>query len=235
MGCFAIKREGGLPDNIKLLKKGITLYNRKKEAEAEALFLNVIDSDPLNPEANYYLGLIYSKSQQYVSAEKNLKVVVDSEVNFLYTQQSRMILGYIYFKLKKYDLAELQFLKVKDTNLNIIQVYAALSAVYHYMKDKQKAIYYAERAYNIDQLNLNAKNTYGYLLCDYELDINRGIALLREVVRIKPDNPAYLDSLGWAYYKKGDKKGALACIRKSLELSKENSEVLDHLGVLTNG
>ncbi len=224
-----------MPDNIKLLKKGITLYNRKKEAEAEALFLNVIDSDPLNPEANYYLGLIYSKSQQYVSAEKNLKVVVDSEVNFLYTQQSRMILGYIYFKLKKYDLAELQFLKVKDTNLNIIQVYAALSAVYHYMKDKQKAIYYAERAYNIDQLNLNAKNTYGYLLCDYELDINRGIALLREVVRIKPDNPAYLDSLGWAYYKKGDKKGALACIRKSLELSKENSEVLDHLGVLTNG
>ncbi len=145
-----------------------------------------------------------------------------------------MILGFVYFKTKDYESAELQFLKVKEANVNIIQVYAALAAVYHYLKDREKAIYYAERAFSIDQYNLNAKNTYAYLLCDYELDISKGLELLREVVRVKPNNPAYLDSLGWAYYKKGDKKAALACLKKSLEIAKNNPEITEHIGVVQN-
>ncbi|HOJ64300.1 MAG TPA: tetratricopeptide repeat protein [Spirochaetota bacterium] len=215
-----------------LLKEAIIQYNRKNIEEAKLLFSQVLDSDPVNPEANYYLGLIYSKEENYKKAVIYLKSVVDTGINFLFTQQCRMILGYIYFKNTEYKRAEYEFKEVMKSNLEIIQVYAALAAIYHKLQEKENALKFAEKAYNLDPYNLNAKNTFAYLLCDYNIDIQKALELLREVIRIKPDNPAYLDSLGWAYYKKGDIKASLASLKKALEISDNNPEIKEHYDIV---
>ena len=86
----------------KILQKAILQFNRKKLDSSKDLFFKVLEKDPANPEANYYLGLMYSKEKNWKKAVVHLKSVVDLSVNFLYTQQCRMLLGYIYFNNKEY-------------------------------------------------------------------------------------------------------------------------------------
>lgn len=213
----------------KILQKAILQFNRKKLDSSKELFFKVLEKDPANPEANYYLGLMYAKDKNWKKAVVHLKSVVDLSINFLYTQQCRMILGYIYFNNKEYKRAELEFLEVLKSKVKIVQVYAALAAIKYSLNEKEEAINYAEKACDIDSYNLNAKNTYGFFLCDLEIDIFKGLEMLREVVRIKPNNPAYLDSLGWAYYKNGDRRAAIMSLKKAVEISNNDPEISGHL------
>ncbi|MCG8572252.1 MAG: tetratricopeptide repeat protein, partial [Spirochaetes bacterium] len=189
-----------------LVKEAIYQFNRKNLEESEVSFLKVLDIDPTNPEAHYYLGLMYARERNYSKAVLHLKNIVDTGISFLFTQQCHMILGYIYYENREYQRAEAEFLKILKTNLKVVQVYAALAAIYYQLKQPEKALEFAKKAYEMDSYNTNAKNTYGFLLCEYEKDTEKGLELLKEVTRIKPNNPAYLDSLGWAYYKNGDIK-----------------------------
>lgn len=46
-------------------------------------------------------------------------------------------------------------------------------------------------------------NYYGYLLIDYDLDVPKGIDLVKQALKREPHNLFYLDSLSWGYYKQG--------------------------------
>jgi tetratricopeptide (TPR) repeat protein len=46
-------------------------------------------------------------------------------------------------------------------------------------------------------------NYYGYTLIDHDLDIRRGLELVRRALKQQPDNAYYLDSLAWGLYKEG--------------------------------
>ena len=61
----------------KLLKDGVFQFNRKNTGASKKLFVKVISDDPTNPEANYYLGLIYSKESNWKKAVLHLKTVVE--------------------------------------------------------------------------------------------------------------------------------------------------------------
>lgn len=219
-------------DLNKILEEAVFNFNRKNFIKSSDLFYDVLKKDPDNPEANYYLGLIFSREENFDKAIMHLRAVADQNINFLYTQQCRMILGYIYFKMKEYKKAEEEFLEVSKSRMKIVQVYAALSSIKYYLNKKDEALDYAEKAYDMDSFNLNIKNTYGFLLCDYEIDIDKGLEMLREIIRLKPGNAAYLDSLGWAYFKKGDKKAAKASLKKALTIN-ENKEIRAHLKLIT--
>jgi len=219
-----------------ILKDAIKQFNRKNTQDSQDLFYQVLEKDPMNPEANYYLGLIYSKEGNDPKSVLHLKNVVDMGTSFLYTQQCRMILGLVYFRNKEYKRAELEFLEVIKSNVKTVQVYASLACVYYYMNEKEECRKYSEKAYSMEPFNLNAKNTFAFILCDYKIDVPKGLEMLREVVRIKPGNPAYLDSLGWAYYRKGDVKAAMMSLKKALELSHKNPVIEEHYRtVMRNG
>ncbi len=47
-------------------------------------------------------------------------------------------------------------------------------------------------------------NYYGYTLIDKEIDIDKGIGVIKEALNQQPDNSYYLDSLAWGYYKQGE-------------------------------
>ena len=49
--------------------------------------------------------------------------------------------------------------------------------------------------------NASYQNYYGYLLIDFDIDIEKGLSLVKEALKTAPNNIAYLDSLAWGYYK----------------------------------
>ena len=96
------------------LDAGIRMYrNHRYEAALAALL--ALDEDPAeNPELAYYLGLCYTKLEQYDDALLYLEQVVTNHTNLLLIYQSRLILGYIYCVTERYRLAEFEMKKLLD-------------------------------------------------------------------------------------------------------------------------
>jgi tetratricopeptide (TPR) repeat protein len=70
-------------------------------------------------------------------------------------------------------------------------------------------------------------NYYGYLLIDHDMDITKGIDLVKKALKEEPNSVFYLDSLAWGLYKLGD------CIQAKQILDKfinnvEEEEVMMH-------
>lgn len=77
-------------------------------------------------------------------------------------------------------------------------------------------------------------NYYGYILIDHDLDVRKGIELVRRALQKDPDSPYYLDSLAWGYYKLGEcdkAKNEMAKIKDSEFFNspegKEHLEAID--------
>ena len=60
--------------------------------------------------------------------------------------------------------------------------------------------------------------------------LDEAIELVRKALVAEPDNGAFLDSLGWAYYRKGDLGEAERYLGQAATRLPRNSEVQDHLG-----
>jgi tetratricopeptide (TPR) repeat protein len=80
--------------------------------------------------------------------------------------------------------------------------------------------------------NPNALNYLGYLLALRGERLDEAIALVRRALEVDPDNGAYLDSLGWAYFQRGDLDQAEKYLMAAVERLPRHAEVLDHVGDL---
>ncbi|MCC6173075.1 MAG: tetratricopeptide repeat protein [Gammaproteobacteria bacterium] len=73
------------------------------------------------------------------------------------------------------------------------------------------------------------QNALGYTLADHRLQLARAERLIREAVAARPDNAAFLDSLGWVLYRRGDPGAAVPLLERAWRLSQE-AEIAAHWG-----
>jgi len=70
-------------------------------------------------------------------------------------------------------------------------------------------------------------NYYAYLLIDHDIDIQKGIKLVKKALKKEPDSLFYIDTLAWGYYKLGRCREAYS-LMKPFEKEK-NREIADHI------
>ena len=75
-------------------------------------------------------------------------------------------------------------------------------------------------------------NYLGYMLADKGIRLPEALKLIRKAVEQEPMNGAYLDSLGWAYFKLGEYELAEENLRQAVERDQTDPTVHDHLGDL---
>jgi Flp pilus assembly protein TadD len=95
------------------------------------------------------------------------------------------------------------------------------------------AIDFYEKALELDENNTTALNGLGYILADTSEDLIRGLRLCRRAVDRKPQNAAYLDSLGWAYYKSGEIMEARVWTRRALDMAPGEKEIKEHWQIVS--
>jgi len=79
----------------------------------------------------------------------------------------------------------------------------------------------------------NTLNDAGYAFVDAGIRMDEALRLIEEAVRLQPLQPAYIDSLGWAYYRQGRfGEAAFHLERAARLLGRQDAEILWHLGAV---
>jgi tetratricopeptide (TPR) repeat protein len=73
-------------------------------------------------------------------------------------------------------------------------------------------------------------NHLGYLLATRGDQLDEALTLVQRALKEDPDRPEYLDSLGWAHFKRGELNDALKYLSAAAQKLPEHSEIQDHLG-----
>lgn len=74
------------------------------------------------------------------------------------------------------------------------------------------------------------QNAIGYLMSNQpDSDLQEAEALIRKAVSAEPNNPAYLDSLGWVLFKQGQAEAALPYLHRAFAADPD-AEIAAHLG-----
>jgi tetratricopeptide (TPR) repeat protein len=72
-------------------------------------------------------------------------------------------------------------------------------------------------------------NALGYSLADRNQKLPRAESLIRKALESSPDNPAFLDSLGWVRFRRGDSGGALPFMERAYRIFPD-AEIASHWG-----
>ena len=102
--------------------------------------------------------------------------------------------------------------------------------------ERQKKYEPAEEAFRKvlagDPQNATALNYLGYMLADRGVKLDEALGLIKKAVDLDPSNGAYLDSLGWAYFRLGKYESAEDTLIKASQRIGTDPTVQDHLGDL---
>jgi len=211
------------------VKRGIKLYNARRYERALEEFRSSGVDPAEDSNLAYYVGLTLTKLERYDDALMHLEMVVTSHTSFLHVYQGRMILGYIYAITGRYRLAEFEFKKLLEAGLESTQIYASLAYISYSQGNVEDSVSFLKKSLAIDPAYPNALNSLGYVYAEEGIELVRALEYCRKASELKPDNAAYLDSLGWVYFKLGEYEDARLCLRKALDLSPGNKEIAKHL------
>lgn len=131
-------------------------------------------------------------------------------INFLLeTGNNNLVLASIFEKDKLYDksldiLQKTYNATGDDTILGRIAMLDFTIA-----KDKKLVIKDVLKKFELalkEKSNPEYENFYGYLLIDYDLDVKKGLALVKKAFDVNPENIAFMDSVAWGYFKNNECK-----------------------------
>ncbi|MBO6585115.1 MAG: tetratricopeptide repeat protein [Gracilimonas sp.] len=109
-------------------------------------------------------------------------------------------------------------------------VYSTLGDVRANLEHHEASDEAYELALRYDPENDNAMNNYAYNLSVRGENLERAKELALKAIEVAPENAAYLDTVGWVYFKLGDYDRAKRFIDASIKTGSASAEVLEHMG-----
>lgn len=209
----------------------------KDLAGAEATARRMMSIDPRGTWGPYALAQVLEDRKEYSRIVETLEPVT-SRLSTAVTKGERPDVARLFSHLA----LAYQETKQPDRAIATIEAGARFSSdatmpfQLGAMYDRQKKYADAERAFRQalerDPKHAPTLNYLGYMLAERGERLDESVGYIRRALEIEPDNPSYLDSLGWAYFKLDQLDRAESNLRRASELLHDNSTVQDHWGDL---
>jgi len=175
-------------------------------------------------------ALLLGENQQTDEAVKILSADLKGNAA---DREAYLNLSQVYERGRRYADAEQAARKAEsyssDPHDNEI-AWLLLGAVYERQKEFDKAEDEFKKALDVNPRNAQILNYYGYMLADRGIRLDEAHGLIQRAVLLEPHNGAYLDSLGWVYFKQNKLEDAEATLRKAVEREPHDPTIRSHLG-----
>ncbi|MBO6522678.1 MAG: tetratricopeptide repeat protein [Balneolaceae bacterium] len=109
-------------------------------------------------------------------------------------------------------------------------IYGALGDAQSSLENYDESDRVYELAIRYDSENHNAMNNYAYNLSVRGENLERAKELALKAIELDAENAAYLDTVGWVYFKLEDYDRARRFIKASIDTGAASAEVYEHLG-----
>ena len=190
-------------------------------------FKKVTELASWNADAWVYLSSVFLGKNNFAEVarvlETALKVLPDDfRVNFF--------LGVSYSRLGRNLDAVRVLEKARQLNPKDVDVIAQLALVYDSMKKFEESDALYEEAIRIDGANHLVLNNYAYSLAERNAQLERALTYARKAVETQPDNPSYLDTIGWIYFRLGQYTEAERYVKQAISKGEVSAVVYEHLG-----
>ncbi|MCU1296521.1 MAG: Tetratricopeptide repeat protein, partial [Acidobacteriaceae bacterium] len=144
-------------------------------------------------------------------------------------------LGQMYSRLKRWPDAEealgkAEQLSTKPDDKEYVQF--LMGSMYERQKKNDKAEEIFRKILASDPQSAMTLNYLGYMLADRGVKLDEALTLIKKAVDLEPANSAYLDSLGWVYFKMGKYDQAEDSLTKASQHMGADPTVQEHLGDL---
>jgi tetratricopeptide (TPR) repeat protein len=121
---------------------------------------------------------------------------------------------------------------LKPTDMDAL---STLALVYEALSRYDDAYRVYDTALKVDGKNSLILNNYAYSLSERGLDLEKALKMAQLAVQLDPKNSAFLDTIGWVYFKLGDYKNAESYVKEALSIRAQPGDgspatLEEHLG-----
>jgi tetratricopeptide (TPR) repeat protein len=189
-----------------------------------------LETSPKDAALTVTLAMLYGEKSDTDAATKLLDGLLrgnDSD------QEIYLNLAQVQERGKKYAEAEQSAQKAEQmahADDDKETVWFMLGAIYERQKKFDQAEQEFRKVLDVNPNNASVLNYYGYMLADRGVRLDEATSMIQHAVTQEPSNGAYLDSLGWAYYKQNKLTEAEENLRKAAERQSHDPTILGHLG-----
>ncbi len=218
--------------NLDVLNRMVTLLINQDKND-KAIFYNrkIIKNFPDNSKGFINTALMALSRER---PEDAIEVLSSNSENFLNDFTFQYLLGTAYYQMKNY-LEAITYLKLaldifpdsRNTKHNLALIYDALDEW-----EKSDKLYM--ELITSDSLDAQAYNNYAYSLVEREEDLDFALDLALNAIKISPESAAYLDTVGWIYYKLKRYKKAKEYVEESLKIDSNNVTIQKHYDEILN-
>lgn len=208
---------------------GLVYYSLDSLDKSQAIFAELVETGEAVPSNHFYLGRIAILKEDYSKARDEfikLTQLVDT------VAQGWLDLAFAYNKLgqRENEIGAYQtgLARVHEPEERTRLLFA-LGASYEQTGDIESSVSTFEELLGDSPEHAGAMNYLGYMLCDRGDRLQYAHDLIEKAVAQDPDNPAFLDSFGWVFYRMGEYGQALPHLKQAAELDND-PVILDHLG-----
>lgn len=209
----------------------IGTYQENRELDrAIAEAKKALEESPQDTSLIVTLAMLYGEKTETATATKLLEGLLkgnDRDLDFY------LDIAQVQERGRKYTDAEQSAQKAEQAAHQPSDKAGAwymLGAIYERQKKFDQAEQQFKKVIEQDQNNASVLNYYGYMLADRGIRLDEATSLIQRAVRLEPNNGAFLDSLGWAYYKQNKLIEAEDYLRKAVDHMSHDPTILTHLG-----
>jgi len=145
-------------------------------------------------------------------------------------------LSQMYMQDKRFSDAEKVLVRAEEKNPKEGPIRARIkfqkATVFERQADYDRAESLFRELLKDNPSNATVLNYLGYMLADRGVRLDEAVRYVKEALAIEPRNGAYLDSLGWAYFKLNDLKNAEKYLLDADEIVTNDPTIVEHLGDL---
>lgn len=186
-----------------------------------------INLDSTFYDSHIHLGFLLYRLTRFDEAALHLAQAVGLKPG---NPDTHLLLGLSYQQIEQFEQAASVFEKGLEYHPDDETLRFNLGAAYDKLDRFPDVVREMEAVLAINPEHADALNYLGYSYADRGIRGNEAVELTRRAVALKPDNGAYIDSLGWALFKVGRVDEALRHIERAAELVQDDPVIFEHLG-----
>ncbi len=189
-----------------------------------------LQASPKDPDLTVALAMLYGEKSETAQATGLLQGLLEGNES---DQEVYLNIAQVQQRGRKYAEAEQAAEKAEQLAQEPSGKVAAwfmLGSIY----ERQKKFDLAEQEFRkvlaVDPNSAPVLNYYGYMLADRGIRLDEAVSMIQRAVQQEPANGAYLDSLGWVYFKLNKLAQAEQSLRKAAGRETHDPTILGHLG-----